>query len=188
MSRQTEFEITKGTLLIANVAMQDPNFKRTVVLLCEHNEQGTFGLVLNRPLDLHLSDVLEGFEEWEHPLWLGGPVQTNTLHLLHTLGTRIEGSVEVADGIFWGGDYEEVRELIRLRIANETNLKFFLGYSGWGAGQLEDEMQLNSWYLAKATAQIVFSEPYDKMWRRVLRAKGGDYAYLANFPEDPRLN
>lgn len=89
---------------------------------------------------------------------------------------------------FWGGDYEEVRELIRLKVANETNLKFFLGYSGWGAGQLEDEMQSNSWYLAKATAQIVFSEPHDKMWRRVLRAKGGDYAYLANFPEDPRLN
>ncbi len=188
MSRQTEFKITKGTLLIANVAMQDPNFKRTVVLLCEHNEQGTFGLVLNRPLDLHLADVLEDFDEWEYPLWLGGPVQTNTLHLLHTLGTSIEGSVEVEEGIFWGGDYEEVRELIRLKVANETNLKFFLGYSGWGAGQLEEEMQGNSWYLAKATAQIVFSEPHDKMWRRVLRAKGGDYAYLANFPEDPRLN
>lgn len=188
MPKQSEFEITKGTLLIANVALQDPNFKRTVVLLCEHNEQGTFGLVLNRPLDLYLPDVLEEFDEWEAPLWLGGPVQTNTLHVLHTIGERIEGSIEVADGVFWGGDYEEIRELIRLKVLDKTNLKFFLGYSGWGAGQLEDEMQSGSWYLAKASQQVVFSEPHDKMWRRVLRAKGGDYAYIANIPEDPRLN
>lgn len=125
MLKQSEFEITKGTLLIANVALQDPNFKRTVVLLCEHNEQGTFGLVLNRPLDLYLPDVLEEFDEWEAPLWLGGPVQTNTLHVLHTIGERIEGSIEVADGVFWGGDYEEIRELIRLKVLDKTNLKFF---------------------------------------------------------------
>ncbi|MCS7013669.1 MAG: YqgE/AlgH family protein [Chloroherpetonaceae bacterium] len=188
MPKAKEFEITKGTLLIANAMLQDPNFKRTVVLVCEHNENGTFGLILNRPLDLRLEDVIEDFGEWDAPLWLGGPVQTNTLHVIHRLGDRIEGSQEVIDGVFWGGDYEEIRELVRLKTVSTAELKFFLGYSGWGPGQLDDEMRSGSWYLSKATAQTVFTEPPEKLWGRVLRAKGGDYAYIANFPEDPRLN
>lgn len=188
MPKAKEFEITKGTLLIANAMLQDPNFKRTVVLVCEHNENGTFGLILNRPLELRLEDVIEDFGEWDAPLWLGGPVQTNTLHVIHRLGDRIEGSQEVIDGVFWGGDYEEIRELVRLKTVTSDELKFFLGYSGWGPGQLNDEMRSGSWYLSKATVQTVFTEPPEKLWGRVLRAKGGDYAYIANFPEDPRLN
>lgn len=177
-----------GMLLIAPPMLEDPNFRRAVVLLCEHNAQGSFGLILNYPLTLHLGEVLDEVAHRQDPLSLGGPVQPNTLHFLHRHGEHIPDALSVVDGVYWGGDFEGLKDLLETNATGTHDLRFFLGYAGWGAGQLEEEIELGGWILAPAAAADIFPEAPDRLWRATLRRMGGDYAILANFPDDPRLN
>ncbi len=175
-----------GTLLIAPPTVLDPNFFRTVVLLCEHSASGSFGLILNRPIEVEI-DILSGdLAGYEGDLCYGGPVQPDTLHFLHRLD--LPDAEPVVDGVFWGGDYESLKELHRYKTLTRDTLKLFLGYSGWGAGQLHDEIQAGGWILADADGAAVFRDPPRELWRKRLRKLGGEFAVLANFPIDPRLN
>jgi putative transcriptional regulator len=184
-----EYETLRtGILLIANAELQDPNFRRTVVLLCEHNNSGTFGLILNRPLSLDMMSVVDDYIGENLPLYWGGPVQQNMIHVLHRYGELVSDCTAVADGVYWGGDYEQIKSLLDTRQVDPKGFKFFLGYSGWGEGQLDDEMQGHSWYLFPGDAHTVFEEDAERMWSRILRRKGGDYAIVAMFPQDPQLN
>jgi putative transcriptional regulator len=180
--------VRAGTLLIAPPMSDDPNFQRTVVLVCEHSDSGSFGLILNRELTLHMDDVLEDLASYSAPLSLGGPVQQNTLHYLHRFGDIVPGSVMLVDGTFWGGDFDAVKSLVRIGQGAARDLRFFLGYSGWGAGQLEEEIEQGGWILAEGEESFIFPEDQSKLWRAVLRDMGGEYAALANYPDDPRLN
>lgn len=185
----TEHETLRtGMLLIANAELQDQNFRRTVVLLCEHNASGTFGLILNRPLELGMMDIIDDYTGENLPLHWGGPVQPNTVHVLHRYGNLVSDSTEVANGVYWGGDYAQIKSLIQTKQVSSQGFKFYLGYSGWGEGQLEEEMAGRSWYLFPADSHTVFEEDVTRMWSRVLRKKGGDYAIVAMFPPDPQLN
>lgn len=177
-----------GCLLLAEPFSDDYNFRRSVVLLCEHDKEGTFGLILNKVLQLSLSDALPELEAADIPLYYGGPVQTDTLHYLHTFGDVLEGSVEVNAGLFWGGDFEKMKFLINTKQANSGNVRFFLGYSGWTFGQLEEEIRQNSWILTSNDKEFVFDEDSDRLWRTVLHRMGGDYRLMSNFPDDPQLN
>ena len=178
-----------GTLLVAPPLSDDANFRRTVVLLCEHGSEGSFGLILNRPLALQLSEVLEGPFGYDATLSLGGPVEPNTLHFLHRFADgRVPGAVALPGGVYWGGDFEAVQALVRGGDASAEDLRFFLGYAGWAAGQLDAEIELDGWILTQADALAVFAEDPEKLWRDVLRRMGGEYALLANFPDDPRMN
>ena len=177
-----------GTLLIAPPTLRDPNFRRTVVLLCEHGGEGSFGLILNRPLDLSLGEVLQEMEDDETPLALGGPVQPDTLHYLHAHGELVPKTIEIREGIFWGGDFELIKALLTSGEATLRDLRLFLGYAGWTDGQLEDEIEQGGWILAEADPASVFPEDPPGLWRTVLRRMGGEYAVLANFPDDPRMN
>lgn len=184
----SEARLEPGTLLISAPMMQDPNFRRSVVLLCEQNdEEGAFGLILNRELDVQLGDVLEGYMTYDPPLYLGGPVQRDTLHYLHTRDD-IPGGIPLPGDVTWGGDFEVVQELAKGGDASPDNLRFFLGYAGWGPGQLEDEIGEEAWIQAPSAARVVFDTEPDQLWRTVLRRMGGEYAVLANFPDDPRMN
>ena len=177
-----------GMILIAPPMMEDPNFRRTVVFLCEHTDVGSFGLILNRPLDAHLNDVLEGVTDASLQLQQGGPVQTDTLHYLHALGDRVPGAIQVTDGVFWGGDFEVLRSLISNGEVASAAVRFFLGYAGWSPTQLEAEIEQGGWILLPNAGDIVFSDDPVELWRSSLRRMGGEYAVLANFPENPRLN
>lgn len=181
-------EISKGKLLIAEPFLGDPNFERAVVLLCEHNEQGSFGLVLNQLSNLGLSDALEGVYNADMQLFVGGPVEYNTLHFIHRLGDLIPESVSLGHGIYWSGDFETVKSLINIGQIEEQNIRFFLGYSGWGAGQLQSELQKNSWIVRDANAELIFDSSVEQFWRKVLREMGGEYKVISNYPIDPRLN
>ena len=183
-------EITPGpgVLLIAPPVLSDPNFRRTVVLLCEHGDAGSFGLILNRLLTLQLGDVLDSLSGRLEPLWLGGPVQPSTLHFLHRHGGEVEGAVPVFEDVCWGGHFDDVQGLLRRSATAASRLRFFLGYAGWIPGQLEAEIEGGGWILAPAETGFVFPEDADKLWSMVLRSLGGEYALIANFPEDPRLN
>lgn len=184
----TELTPEAGLLLISPPMVKDPNFKRSVVLLCEHTPDGSFGLILNRPLGVQLAEVLELLGNGEHPLLQGGPVQTDTLHFLHTCGEDIPGNVPIADGIFWGGEFDVMKVFLRTGEISPRHARFYLGYAGWGPGQLDREIDEGGWILAPANEGAVFwTDPAD-LWRTVLRGMGSEYAMLANFPEDPRLN
>lgn len=180
-------DLDPGTLLIAPPMLQDPNFRRTVVLLCEHGPEGSFGLILNRPLDLQLNEVMEGYLPYDDQVCLGGPVQRNTLHFVHRMEAVHEG-VQLPNGVQWGGRFETIKSALQQETVTAQELRFFIGYAGWSPGQLEDELEADGWILSTATPDLVFTDEPEELWRTALRQMGGEYAILANFPEDPRMN
>lgn len=168
--------------------MLDTNFKRSVVLLCDHNESGTVGFILNKPVPVTLNEVLEDFPSFEVSLSLGGPVQTDSLHYLHKLGDKLEGSIEVLPGIYWGGDFETLQVMIGSGMVAKEDVRFFLGYSGWDLGQLKEEIKEKSWISLRAKPGDIFREPNENQWNEILERNGGEYKLIAHYPEDPQLN
>ena len=177
-----------GVLLIAPPMMQDPNFRRSVVLLCEHGVDGSFGLMLNRSISLNLTDVVEGMDLYDGPLCMGGPVQPNTLHVLHRYGSSVGESIEVIEQIYWGGDFDTIQKKIEKETTTSEDIRFFLGYAGWTPGQLDAEIEQDGWIVAPSDGEVIFPEEPETLWADTLRRMGGEYALLANFPDDPRLN
>ena len=178
----------KGRLLISEPFLPDPNFERTVVLLCEHNEDGSFGFVLNKLSMLTLEDIMNDIDNFPQPVHVGGPVQQDTLHFIHK-AAYLEGGVALGNGLYWGGNFEQLLHLIENSQADTHDFKFFIGYSGWSSGQLEQELDANSWIVTpEATAELVFDEDVEALWKRVLQGLGGRYNVYSNYPIDPRLN
>lgn len=177
-----------GRLLIAEPFMQDPYFKRSVVLLTEHNERGSFGLILNKPIPMYLNEAIESAPRFDSKLALGGPVQKETLHYIHLLGDRIPNSKKIIEGVYWGGDFETVKSLIKTGELSPKNMRLFVGYAGWAEGQLKGEMESNSWIVSKCSKEILFADKPEKLWKRVLEGMGSPYDYLVKLPEDPQLN
>ncbi|PJJ75082.1 putative transcriptional regulator [Thermoflavifilum aggregans] len=178
-----------GTFLIADPFLKDPNFARTVVLLCEHQAEGSFGFVINRPFQQTLNELLPDAEDMQSiPLYFGGPVQPDTVHFIHQYPDLIENSYEVGEGIYWGGNFEQTLELIQMRLIDIRKIKFFIGYSGWGGGQLEAELEEHSWIVSPAYPELVFHGQQEMIWQQSLRELGDEYALMANFPIDPSLN
>lgn len=177
-----------GTLLIAEPFLKDPNFMRTVVFLCDHQEEGSFGFVINKTYNHTLDELMNDLEELKLPVYYGGPVQMDTIHFLHQYPDLIPGSFQVMDGIYWGGDFETAISLIKEGSLDLNKIRFFIGYSGWGNGQLADELKENSWLTAQATRKLVFHKQIDEIWKDALKELGGDYEMMANYPIDPQLN
>ena len=179
--------VTSGSLLIAEPFMGDTNFDRSVVLICEHSPAGTFGLVLNQTTDLNLSDVIEDVYV-DQQLFIGGPVQQNTLHFIHRRPDLIDGAVRISDGLYWSGDFEQVKQAVNIGTLTERDIRFFVGYSGWDAGQLAGELGQKAWIISRADTAFLFDTPADQFWRGVLKRMGGEYKSIAHYPVDPRLN
>lgn len=182
-------EPQKGDLLLSEPFLTDPNFIRTVVLLCEHNNEGSVGFVINKPSSLRLGEMVEEFVGIDFEVFFGGPVQQDSLHFVHRRGDLFEGSVEIRDGLFWGGNFEQLVSLANAGVLQSGDFKFFIGYSGWASGQLIDEMKMNSWIISRnVNLMQVFDTHTDQLWKDVLGAMGGKYKMISNYPVDPRLN
>ena len=177
-----------GRLLVSEPFLTDPYFRRSVILLCEHNADGSFGLVLNRYVDLKIHEIMDGFPAIETRLCIGGPVQSGNLFYLHTLGERIEGSVKVLADVRMGGDFEQLRDMLNADMRLAKHVRFFIGYSGWEKGQLERELAERSWLVTKADKKRVMNSTKEDIWADTLRSMGKEFAPLANFPDDPTLN
>lgn len=181
-------KLQSGTILIADPFLKDPNFLRTVILLCEHKNEGSFGFVLNRKLNYVISDFMNDLEGCDFPVFYGGPVQQNTIHFLHACPGLISGGEKITDEIYWGGEFEEVVSLLQEQKLSTTDLRLFLGYSGWGEEQLENEMNEKTWLTTFASKQLVFTKDIDLIWKNALKQLGGKFEQLIHYPIDPQLN
>ena len=178
----------KGRLLISEPFLPDPNFERTVVLLCEHNAEGSFGFILNKASILKAGEVMEELKNFDHEIFVGGPVQQDTLHFIQRI-PEIENGAEILKGIYWGGAFEQVLTLCDTHQLNPSQIKFFLGYSGWDAGQLEEELDQDSWIVCDfVTEDLLFETDPNQMWKKALEGMGGRFSVYSNYPVDPRLN
>lgn len=182
-------EPEKGDLLISEPYLPDPNFERTVILLCEHDENGSFGFVLNKPSNSGLSELVIEAEGFDSQVYVGGPVQQNTLHFLHKSPSKLSSDKEIVKGVYWGIDFDKLLSGINTKVVDEKDLKFFIGYSGWSEGQLLDELKAKSWIVyKKATPELVFDMSAEELWKEALQNMGGKYRVISNYPTDPRLN
>lgn len=177
----------KGRVLISEPFLTDRFFNRTIVFITEHTPQGTVGFILNRVIDLMVSSAVEGFDGWDEHLSVGGPVLPDTLHYLHTLGSKVPGSVAVIPGIWWGGEIDALRNLIATGTVGRDQVRFFLGYSGWEKGQLKRELNENSWVIARVPPDVIMKSR-GNVWREVLRSLNNKYRIWAEFPESPEMN
>ena len=169
MAIQQNIPPKSGMILVAGANLLEPNFSRSVILLCEHRYDGSFGLVLNRRLPIEVSDIMEHIKNWNAPLYRGGPVQENSLHFVHRCPDLGIGSQEIMPGLFWGGKFEVLNEKLSSKQLSTRDVRFFLGYSGWGEGQLVNEIQRDSWYLHEAGSELVFCNDSRNHWRKHLR-------------------
>ncbi len=177
-----------GTLLISDPFLKDPNFMRTVVLLCEHREEGSLGFVLNKPYNQTLDELIPDMAGYKIAVHDGGPVQRDTLHFLHTVPHLIPEGFEVTNGVYWGGDFAKVIELIRNKELDTNSIRFFLGYSGWSNGQLDSELNEKSWLTTQASKKIVFQSNNHIIWKMAVLQMDKKYHEIINYPIDPMLN
>jgi len=182
-------KIDKGTLMIATPDIEAGIFFRSVVLVCEHNPNGSFGLVLNKSLDLELPEEIINTNDLVNEkigIRAGGPVQTNQMMLLHTSPSIPQQTLQICDGVYLGGDLQFLQETIS--DPNGPSVHLCFGYGGWGAGQLEREFLDGGWFLYPASQELIFSVPPEKLWQTLLRKMGGKYATLSMIPEDLSWN
>lgn len=187
--RSNTLEPKSGEVLLSEPTMNSLHFGRSVVLLIDHSEEeGTFGLIMNKPLRIKLNEVAEIFSEFDAPVYLGGPVSENQIYFIHTLGELIPDSYRIMDGLYWGGNAEVLNTLIEQGIAGKNNVRFFLGYSGWEKGQLVGELKNNSWAVGKTNSHLLFSTPSDQLWKTTLDRLGKEYTMWSRFPKNPEEN
>ncbi|HCQ29244.1 MAG TPA: hypothetical protein DIU39_03095 [Flavobacteriales bacterium] len=187
ISELNKLKPKKGRVLLAEPLMQDPFFKRSVVLLTEYEENGAFGFILNKPTDIRLDEVLPDFPEFDTTVYLGGPVENDKLFYIHNQGEYIDGSVKIKNNLYWAGNFDQLKEMIENQQIFPNEIKFFLGYSGWGKKQLDMELKRESWLVDDISEEDIIRSDKD-LWYKVLQKKGGKYKMLANFPENPSWN
>lgn len=178
----------KGRVLLSDPFMSDLTFSRTVILLADYKDEGAIGFVLNKPLIIKIHDLIENFPDFNGKVYAGGPVDTNHLYYIHT-SNKVDGRVEIIPGLYWGGDFEQIKKLIEEGSLHNGNIRFFAGYSGWGEHQLEDEIKSNSWYVAGRKHIPLFNEDEgNTMWTNVIKELGKEFTIVANIPENPSMN
>ena len=182
-------KLEKGYLLLAEPSIiGDLSFNRSVILLADHTAEGSVGFILNKPLKYTIKDLLPEIES-NFKIYNGGPVEQDNLYFIHNVPDLIPNSIEISNGIFWGGDFEFTKELINKGVLKKKNIRFFLGYTGWDAQQLENELQTNSWILTKNIyANKILSKTSAHFWKEKITELGGDYLIWSNAPENPNLN
>ena len=183
-----------GQFLLSEPFLTEPWFGRKTVFLCDHDQDGTVGIVLDNGTGRRLKEVLPESEAWgiDHELFLGGPVHDDSLFFLHTFGDEVANAMPVLPGLWLGGDLDGIRALLTRPVPSKGSIRFFIGYSGWAAGQLEAEMERHSWYVHDAPLadkmSIVMDTDPGELWKRLLGNKGPGFSKVPGLPTDPSLN
>ena len=179
----------KGHLLIAEPSIiGEIPFNRSVILLADYTEEGSIGFILNKPLEYTLNDLIPTAET-PFKVYNGGPVEQDNLYFIHKIPDLIPESIEISLGIYWGGNFDVVVNLINNGNINESDIRFFLGYSGWEPNQLERELQSNSWIVTENIYKSdLINKSEETFWKEKMLELGGDYSIWSNAPEDPSYN
>jgi putative transcriptional regulator len=178
----------KGRILISEPFLSGSYFNRSIVFLVSFSEKGAVGFILNKRVDLKIHDVIKDFPDIDIPVYLGGPVATDSIYYIHKLGDKLPGSIHVLDDIYWGGDFDALLNRIKSGLIDLSEVRFFLGYSGWDAGQLERELKENSWLVNNIESGIVMQEPNRDSWFDSVKKVDRRYSVWENFPENPAMN
>ncbi len=173
---------------MAQPFLQDPFFRRSVILLAEHDSEHTIGFIVNKPLKLKLGDLLSNLSASDFPIYHGGPVAQDQLFFLHCYGDKIKNSQPIGNGYFWNGDYGDMIGLLISKKVEKSSIKFFIGYSGWGPGQLNDEFKSESWYLSDPDYSLLMKNGSQEIWGGALKRMKSPYANLAKFPDGFWMN
>lgn len=179
-----------GEVLLSEPFLQDANFSRAVVLVCEHEEEtGTVGFVLNKPSILSLGDLVSELDFLSAEVFVGGPVEQNTLHFIYAGEQLVPDSKPLGNELWWGGDFSNLIQCMNTGKLNLSQVRFFMGYSGWGAGQLETELLEETWNVyTDPISPVILTDSPDQLWRILMRRLGGEFEIQSNYPIDPRLN
>jgi putative transcriptional regulator len=182
-------KLKKGYLLIAEPSIiGDLSFNRSVILLADHNQDGSVGFIMNKPLKYTINDLIPEINA-NFKIFNGGPVEQDNLYFIHNIPELIPNSIEISNGIYWGGDFESTKDLINNGEIKKENIRFFLGYSGWEEDQLEDEMKANSWIITKNNYENkIIGKSTIHFWKEQIMELGGEYLIWSNAPENPYLN
>lgn len=182
-------KLHKGVLLVAEPSgVDDGSFNRSVILLADHTSEGSVGFILNKPLKYSLNDLVPDIEA-NFKIYNGGPVEQDNLYFIHNVPDLITGSIEISNGIFWGGDFERTKQLINQGAIKKQHIRFFLGYSGWAATQLDEEMHSNAWIATENSyANKIIGKATGDFWKQKIMELGGEYLLWSNAPENPMLN
>ncbi len=181
-------KIEQGKLIIAEPFLHDPYFKRAVVLLTEHSKKGTMGFVINSPSDLKISDAIKDFPKVDLKVFIGGPVDQDVVFYIHSFGEKVPNSIKIRKGVYWGGDFSKIQEFAKENRLNDDNIRFFVGYAGWGPSQIRDEMKRNAWFIYSCKSQYVFYKKPKRLWGKILRDNKSPFSLLSKFPDSPSLN
>ncbi len=180
---------SKGKILISEPFLDDPYFKRVVVLLCDYDDKGAYGFTLNNYVkDINISEVIADFPDFETRLSIGGPVQKSSLFYIHTKGNIIPESQKIMEDLYFGGDYSEIIRLIKSGEISPKDIRFFIGYSGWSEGQLDAEIESKSWFVTSTDSKTIMDTKQVNLWKKVLSNMGVKEKIISNIPENHELN
>ncbi|MDC0249442.1 YqgE/AlgH family protein [Flavobacteriales bacterium] len=178
----------KGRLLIAEPSLNDSIFFKSVVLVTHHSDKESIGIILNKPTKINLHEILDDIPLSDFPLYIGGPVAKQSLHFIHTLGEIIPNSKRINNNIYFGGDFDAVIQLMHDNHITKDEIRFFVGYSGWDKGQLNNEIQEDSWIVERVKDNLCMNYSTPELWSNLMKTKKQKYAIWANMPKDPSLN
>ncbi|MBW7847509.1 MAG: YqgE/AlgH family protein [Bacteroidales bacterium] len=186
--KSNDLKPASGRVLLAEPLMDEFWFGRSVVLLIDHTDEGTLGLVMNKLAGISVQQVLGHEAGMDSMIYVGGPVLPNHVYFIHTLGDKVPGSVKVMDGLYWGGEVETIREMMDMGVVQDDQIRFFLGHSGWGPGQLDNELKRNTWVVTEAPCSLLMKTRSHQMWNLLLQRMGPEYDLWRNFPANPDFN
>jgi putative transcriptional regulator len=176
-----------GALLISEPFNTEPKFKRAVVLISQHDQRGSIGFILNKPTDLNVNQVLDDFPEFDAKVFWGGNERLDSVYYIHTF-PELKGSLPIANGIYWGGDYEQLKVMVESKVITPKQIKFVAGYASWEGKLLEKEIKKNNWWVAEADEQTTLRDQPEILWGKILQRTGHVYGIMNDFPEDPGRN
>ena len=178
----------QGRLLISEPSLNNSIFFKSVILITHHNKEESIGLILNHPTKIQLHQILNNIPLIDLPVYIGGPVEKQSLHFIHTLGDVIPNSKNISKNIYYGGDFEIIIQLMYEKKISKKEIRFFIGYSGWGIEQLNNEIREDSWIVQKPNSNLCMNYSTSELWGDIIRDQKNRYAIWANMPKDPNLN
>ena len=180
--------IATGNVLISEPFMNDFHFRRSVILIIDHNEEGSLGVIFNKRLTIPFNEIVQGFPEFNADVYLGGPVETDRIFFIHTVGEMIPDSHLISNGLYWSGNINVLKSMIKMDLIKPHEVRFYVGYAGWDGGQLRNELKANTWVVGRFTAKQLLRTMPGKMWSDFVKQIGKRYALWDKFPVNPSEN